>query len=196
MEKLTILAENFRECVRLCQQCVLWAIGTSFSALLIVFQMREIGNAGFAQSQVQVDVLFSHVRLPTAWILASAIYVLLGVYAAYAADQANRNIIELAKDGEGRNMVASAKMYPSLATADYRFLRLAGVVAAPFFMIWSWILEIAREKGSRSWKDEPIVGMIAMALILLLPYVVLLTHLWQPIGASATGEKAQATAAK
>jgi hypothetical protein len=181
MEKLTILAENFRECVRLCQQCVLWAIGTAFSSLLIVFQMRALGDAGLALGQVQVDVLFSHLRLPTAWILASAIFVLLGTYAAYATNQARRNILKLAELG-GKDLADCARMYPSPATADEWFMRRAPVFIAPIFMVGSWILEIAREKGIRSWKDENWGAMIVLGLILLLPYIVLLMGLWHPIG--------------
>jgi hypothetical protein len=192
VEKQTILAENFRECVRLCQQCVLWAIGASFSSLLIVLQMREIGDVGLAQGQGQAEVLFSHLRLPTAWILASAIYVLLGAYAVYAANRAERNIVALAKISSD-DVVDCAKMYPSLATADNWFLRSAGVIVAPAFMIWSWILEIAREKGNRGWKDEPWMGFIGLVVILLTPYVVLLISLWHPIGPRAIPGKLGAT---
>jgi len=195
MEKVTILAENFRECVRLCQQCVVWAIGTAFSSLLIVFQMRALGDAGLALGQVQVDVLFSHLRLPTAWILASAIYVLLGMYAAYATNEAQRNIRKLAELG-GKDLADCARMYPSLATADTSFLRRAPVFIAPLFIVWSWILEIAREKGLRSWKDENWGGMIVIGLILLLPYVVLLMGLWRPIGWSKPETESNAAGAK
>jgi hypothetical protein len=173
-----ILVDNFKECVRQCQQCILWTIGASFSSLLFALQMRVIGAAGLKQGQGAIEILFGHLPLFGAWLLAFGIYVILGSYATYTAGQAARNADRLAPKGSGdRQTLTDLMLYPSLVTSRNPLLRLGGIVLALGLMILSWIIEIVREKGNGSWKDQPWMLMIAAAVLLLLPYIFLFQKL-------------------
>jgi hypothetical protein len=75
-----IYVENFRESVRICQQCIMWCIAASFSGLLLAWKMFQMPDGEVLKTRI--PVLFGEVRLPDAWGLALFAYIVLGAYAA------------------------------------------------------------------------------------------------------------------
>jgi hypothetical protein len=84
-----VYVENFRESVRVCQQCILWCIGASFSGVLLAWKMTQIPPDRFETTLI--PLLFGEVRIADAWGLALLIYVVLGAYSAYLAGTARLN---------------------------------------------------------------------------------------------------------
>ncbi len=175
MEVTKILVENFRESVHLYEKCILWAFGTSASSVLIVIQMRSLGDT--AIQGAHVELLFSQIGLHTAWLLTLPIYFVLGLYAMFTVEKAH-NIIELF-DPDIRTAV---KYYPSFATEKNKLFRLGAPILGVVLMLSSLISEFVRE-GLPKWRETfGWAGGFVVAFILFAPYSAIWWELRQPLG--------------
>jgi hypothetical protein len=181
MENLlqNILIENFRECLRIYERCVVWALAASFSFLL--FTLRLLGAAPNQIPTTRIPVLFADLPLRVAWYIALGLYVLFGAFACLAIERA---FVLIQKFSEEPKIAVALTLYPSVATQDARLIRLGAVLLPPIFALSAFALEMYREVGpSGSWLHQPWLGLLMLLALMLMPYGYLVYCAKDPIRA-------------
>src|SRR6516162_6430724 len=103
IERDTVLLENIRGCLNLYQRSIIWAMTTSAAFLLLSAQQ-------FDSEQYPVKILYSEISLFAAYLVALALFFLIGGFAVSAIGRAELNLRELDLSSEMQKVVL---LYPS-----------------------------------------------------------------------------------
>ena len=152
-------------------------------AAALFFMVLSLGNgdgadhvsvplAGFA---ISADVGFARV-------LAALISVVAGAMASYSEERADRIFLRLdarlSATPEGRSLLRTVRMYPSVATESYPLVRIVAALAPGMLLVAGLIIESADRWDS---------GHTLLAGLLAVPSVTLATELWNPPFAESQG---------
>lgn len=193
-----ILVENFRECLRVYELYIAWAIAASFSCLLLSLRMKRAASAtsppqpqqppasvpsGILPSSelmsIRIPVLFGDVSVDTAWVIAIGLYFLLGIFALRAIERALSLINAFPPD-----IACALAQYPSVATEENVVLRLGAVLLPSALTVAAVTIEAVRERRAL-WSDKSSwLGGLIILVIIFAPYVGLARCAISPIKAN------------
>jgi hypothetical protein len=173
-----ILLDNIKEALAMYQRSLVWAITAALSGLLVAWNLR---NA----TPDPVHVLTGTLSLPSAWSIAQVLYLVFGAL-AYSAIR--RYLLALTALNPTEEILQAIRLYPSLATLPGRFFRIGSVLVPPVATGTSWTIELLREHSASSPSLDMggLFGLLWLSLILLAPYIAILTslralRLWTPL---------------
>jgi len=156
-----ILLDNVKASLDLYQRSLTWGITASLSAALLALRLRS----GTGPS---VSLLTTQISAGPAMLIAIGLTLLFGAFAYFAL----RRYIE-AMEGLSPNFSEDATLLnaillnPSLATSN-RFFSIGSALVPIFVTIFTWIIDIPRERQDTSGSDW--VGYFIWMLVFIAPY--------------------------
>jgi hypothetical protein len=170
-EPQDIHLENLREALKQYDAYLRLAIAASLTYTLISFVDRSSSPVATNLSFLPVPLPMSY---PTLALLAVGAQFILVLLAASTLDAVVRALLYLTPD---QQVLKAACGYPSLATAQLRWMRIVAVLASPM------LLALAMFVGNwESIRDAPIPALLSF-LFFAAPYLVLARIMWTHLAA-------------
>jgi len=180
----TTLAENLRECFKLYQQTIFWAISVSIVFFLFTPSMGTNRRVPVGYVDVSIDI---------AWLGALLLFVIIGAYGRFILNRALDIIHALRPKDE---LVSALLRYPSLATSSNELFRVGSVLVCPMIVVAGLVVETLREVHDNPPAEHPWMGMIGAGVLLISPYGLIIERIWRPLGSRSTAAKPEVAAEK
>ena len=170
-----ILAEGFREWLRLYERSIVWAVAASISFLLI---SRGQTN----EKPISFPGIVGDISGSEAGIVAFVLFFILGGFALSAARRANVTLLQLDGMSMPIETLKALRSFPSLATHPNALFRVGIVLLPPLFLLASFILELRGEWKTGQWTEHPWGGFAMIWFLITALYGSIVRIVWRPLG--------------